>query len=139
MLEAKSVLLEVREPCTAIASCSPRLSPCSPVSGHPLIDQSLPDKYVGVLHGELQRNDTSPICLSIVCMRRFDSGTSSLECTSFSTASTTPSLTLRPIAVLNIRMRRESSGMKDAKLPRVIDCLACVFDLVQADEGEFEG
>jgi hypothetical protein len=29
--------------------------------------------------------------------------------------------------------------MKDAKLPRVIDRLACVFDLVQANEGEFEG
>ena len=46
---------------------------------------------------------TRPMCLSIVCMRLLASGTRSLEWTSFSTASTTPSFTRRPMAVLDGR------------------------------------
>lgn len=44
---------------------------------------------------------TMPICLSTVWMRRLAPGTRSFEWMSFSTARTTPSWTLRPIAVLN--------------------------------------
>lgn len=40
------------------------------------------------------------MCLSTDCIRRFALGRRSLDVTSFSTASTTPSFTRRPIAVL---------------------------------------
>lgn len=43
--------------------------------------------------------ETMPICGATLKMRRLDPGTSNLDCTSFSTATTTPVLVLMAIAV----------------------------------------
>jgi hypothetical protein len=47
-----------------------------------------------------------PMCRSTVWIRRFAAGISSFECTIFSTASTIPSLTRSPIAVLRAARQR---------------------------------
>lgn len=49
---------------------------------------------------ENERGLTKPICSSTANIRRLEPGTINFDSTRFSTANTTPSLTLRPIAVL---------------------------------------
>ena len=75
------------------------------------------------------REHTIPICRSTLCIRRFEEGTSSFEWISFSTASTTPSLHLIPIAVLFVVVSSVLLWRPLWSIPWVLYCFVCIFHL----------